>query len=132
MQLAYYAAVLFVFTDVMYVSYFNSLYMDVSALLALLLAAVFYLRAIAWGRAADARLFVASSVILISSKPQHAMLGLWIAALAWVARGPLWNGRKLAAATAAAALVLTGGITFRTKLRISLKIRPARTSASGS
>jgi flavin-binding protein dodecin len=26
----------------------------------------------------------------------------------------------------------TGGITFRTKLRISFKIRPANTSASGS
>lgn len=69
-QLVFYAAALFIFTDVMYVSYFNSLYMDVSALIGLLLAAVFYLRAITWGRGADAWLFVASSVILISSKPQ--------------------------------------------------------------
>lgn len=112
-QLAYCAAALLVFTDVMYVSYFNSLYMDVSALLMLLLSVVFYLRAIAWRRRTDALLFVASSVILISSKPQHAVLGIWIAALAWEARGPLWGGGKFAAVTAAAVLVLTGWVTYR-------------------
>lgn len=112
-RLAYCTAVLFVFTDVMYISFFNSLYMDVSAFLMLMLAAVFYLRAIAWKHRADAVLFVAGSVLLISSKPQHAALALWIAALAWVARGALWGGRKPAAAAAAGVVLLTGWATSR-------------------
>ena len=112
-QLGYCAAILFVFTDVMYVSYLNSLYMDVSSLLMLLLAAVFYLRAIAWRGRSDAILFVASSVFLISSKPQHAVWGFWIAALVWVARGPLWGGRKLAASAVGALVLVTAWATAR-------------------
>jgi len=112
-QLVYCGAVLFVFTDVMYVSYLNSLYMDVSALLTLMLAAVFYLRAIRWRRRADAILFAASSLILISSKPQYAPAALWIAALMWIAREPLWNGRKSAALGCAALMLIGGWATMR-------------------
>ena len=112
-QVACCGAALFIFTDVMYVSYFNSFYMDVSALLMLLLGTVSYLRAIRWRRRADIVLFVVSSLILITSKPQHAMAGVWIAGLAWVAREPLWRGRKPVAAGCAVLMLLTAGATFR-------------------
>ena len=44
LRLATYGAVLFCFTDVMYVSYLNSFYMDVAAWLFLSIAAMLYLR----------------------------------------------------------------------------------------
>ena len=80
---------LFIFTDVMYVSYFNSLYMDTAALLFLLLSVVSFLRALRWQRPADRWLFVASAVLLITSKTQHYLLGIPIALLL------AWNGGLL-------------------------------------
>src|ERR1051326_7092485 len=42
------AAIVYCFGDVMYVSYFNSFYMDAAAYVFLLLALVLFLRAVAW------------------------------------------------------------------------------------
>ena len=52
LRLATYGAALFCFTDVMYVSYLNSFYMDVAAWLFLSIAAMLYLRWLRWGRRA--------------------------------------------------------------------------------
>jgi hypothetical protein len=73
--------VLFVFADVAYVSYLNSFYMDVVAYLSLLLAAVLYLRGLRWRRRRDWILLVISCLLLVTSKPQHAVLGFPIALL---------------------------------------------------
>ena len=78
-------AALFCFSDVMYVSYLNSFYMDVAAWLFLLLAALFYLRSMRWGGAANALGFAVCSVIVTTSKSQHAVLALWLALAAVVA-----------------------------------------------
>jgi len=113
MRLALSAAALFMFGDVMYVSYMNSFYMDIAAYLSLLLATVFYLRAIAWRRPVDAAFFVTSSLMLIASKPQYSVLGLWLAALAWSARGALGRGRNRVAGLVSAGLLLVTLAAFR-------------------
>lgn len=74
-------AVLFVFGDVAYVSYLNSFYMDVAAYLFMLLAAVLYLRALRWHRRMDWVLLLISCLLLVTSKPQHAVLGFPLAML---------------------------------------------------
>jgi hypothetical protein len=99
---------LFVFTDVMYVSYFNSFYMDTAALLFLLLSAVSFLRALRWRRPADRWLLVVSAVLLITSKTQHYLLGIPIALLlAWkgglLTPGRSWMFQVLSAASVLAA-----------------------------
>ena len=111
-RIVFCALVLFMFCDVMYVSYLNTFYMDVIALLAMLFAAIFYMRAIVWRRRSDAILFLASSIVMITSKPQYAILGFWLAALVWLARQPLWTGRKVAAGIASAVLILSAAATF--------------------
>jgi hypothetical protein len=91
------AAVVFLFCDYMYTSYFNTLYMDSSAYVFLLLAIVFFLRAAKWRRSRDSAAAVLCSVLLVLSKPQHAVLGVWCAALFGIFGTPLWprNGRSL-------------------------------------
>jgi len=74
-------AVLFVFGDVAYVSYLNSFYMDVAAYLFMLLATVLYLRALRWRRRLDWVLLLISCLLLVTSKPQHAVLGFPLAML---------------------------------------------------
>jgi hypothetical protein len=76
-----YGLVLLVFCDMMYVSALNSFFMDEPAYLFLLLTAVFYLRALRWGRKRDAILLIVCSFLLVSAKAQHALLGFWIAVL---------------------------------------------------
>lgn len=78
---AMYGLILFFYCDVKYVSSLNSFYMDEAAYLFLLLTAVSYLRALRWGRIRDAALLLACPLLLVSSKLQHALLGLWIALL---------------------------------------------------
>jgi hypothetical protein len=85
--------ILCVFTDVMYISYFNTLYMDTAALLFLLLAVVSFLRALRWQKAADRWLFVVSAVLLITSKTQHYPLGVPVAVLLAWSGGLLVQGR---------------------------------------
>jgi hypothetical protein len=85
--------ILFAFTDVMYVSYFNSFYMDTAALLFLFLTVVSFLRALRWQRPADRWLFVVSAVLLITSKTQHFPLGIPLALLLAWKGGLLTSGR---------------------------------------
>src|SRR6185295_2972033 len=68
--------ILLFFTDVMYVGYFNSFFMDTAAFLFLMLAAVSFLRALRWQKLLDRWLFVASSMLLVTSKTQHFLLGI--------------------------------------------------------
>jgi hypothetical protein len=98
--------ILFMFTDVMYVNYFNSFFMDTAALLFLLLAAVSFLRALRWKRTADRWLFVASAMLLVTSKTQHYPLGLPIALLLAWQGGLLIAGRSRAFRIASAICVL--------------------------
>lgn len=62
------------FCDVMYVSLFNSFYMDASALVFLLLTVVLFLRSWLWKRPADLIGFVISSLFLVTAKPQHVLM----------------------------------------------------------
>jgi len=87
------------FGDVMYVAYLNSFYTDVAAYLFLLLSVVLALRVLRWGRSSDSIWLGVASLLLVTSKAQHAALGFWIAALFWVL-GPRklrWSGVAIAA-----------------------------------
>jgi hypothetical protein len=95
---------LLMFTDVMYVSYFNSFFMDTAAFLFLLLSVVSFLRALIWRRSADRWMFVVSAVLMITSKTQHYPLGIPIALLL------AWKGGLLIPATVPTRPTLT----FRT------------------
>jgi hypothetical protein len=99
-------AVLFVFGDVAYVSYLNSFYMDVVAYLSLLLAVVLYLRGLRWRRRRDWILLVISCLLLVTSKPQHAVLGFPIALLLLLAERD--GSRTKRAVWASIALGLAG------------------------
>jgi len=85
--------ILVFFTDVMYIGYFNSFFMDTAALLFLLLTVVSFLRALRWQRPVDRWLFVASSMLLVTSKTQHFLLGIPIALLLIWKGGLLTPGR---------------------------------------
>lgn len=69
------------FCDVMYVSVFNSFYMDASALVFLLLTVVLFLRSLLWQRPADLIGFVIASLFLVTAKPQHAAVVIPLAIL---------------------------------------------------
>jgi len=75
------AAIAATFCDVMYVSVFNSFYMDASALVFLVLTVVLFLRSLLWKRPADLIGFVVSSLFLVTAKPQHVLMVIPIAAL---------------------------------------------------
>src|SRR5207237_9488900 len=97
------AAVVFVFCDFMYAGYFNSFYMDVAAYLSLMLAVVFFLRAAQSRKWRDPISLVACAAFIVLSKPQHAVLGVWITALFAIFGESLWprNGSALSLASAA-------------------------------
>lgn len=67
------------FGDVMYVAYLNSFYTDVAAYLFLLLSVVLALRVLRWKRRGDMIVLGVASLFLVTSKAQHAALGLWLA-----------------------------------------------------
>jgi len=98
--------ILLFFTDVMYVAYFNSFFIDTGALLFLLLAVVSFLRALRWQKPLDRWLFVASSMLLVTSKTQHFLLGIPIAMLLACKGGLLTRGRGWAFRTFSAIAVL--------------------------
>jgi hypothetical protein len=89
LRIATCGAALFCFTDVMYVSYLNSFYMDVATVLFLSIAAMLYLRLLAAPRWPDALAFVFTSAMAIASKPQHAVFGFWLAAVL-IGASPRW------------------------------------------
>jgi hypothetical protein len=107
------AAALFMFCDFAYAGYFNSFYMDVPAYLFLILAAVLYLRILRWRRRQDAVLLVISAVMVIASKPQYAVLGVWFAVLFWIARNILWAELRVVAWLVPLATLLITWAVFR-------------------
>jgi hypothetical protein len=100
---------IFCFSDVMYVSYFNSFYMDAGALIFLTLAVVFFLRAAAWRNKVDTIWLIICVVLLLLSKSQHAILGLWLAPLFALFGSSLWphNGRVFSVVSAAVVVCVT-------------------------
>ena len=89
------------FGDVMYVSYFNSLYMDAATYVFLMLSVVLFLRAVAWRKRSDAVWLVICVALMLLSKSQHAILGVWIAPLFALVGASLWprNGKWFAIAS---------------------------------
>jgi hypothetical protein len=102
--------VLFCFSDVMYVSYLNSFYMDVAAWLFLSIAAMLYLRLLRWRRPWDVPWFAVSCAMAITSKAQHAVFGFWLAALVLAAGYPLWPKRRRWTTALAASLALLAAV----------------------
>jgi hypothetical protein len=98
------AAVIFVFADLMYTSYFNSFYMDASGYVALMLTVVFFLRAAKWQRGRDSIGLIVSAVFLVTSKTPNAVLGLWMVLLLALFGAGLWrrNGPTLSLISAGA------------------------------
>ncbi len=104
--------IVFVFCDVMYASFLNSFYMDTAALLFLLLATVSLLRLVQSRRPADGIWFLASCALMISSKTQHSILAVPVAALlAWKATS-LLPDRRLFAGAGVVAMVTAGIISW--------------------
>jgi hypothetical protein len=91
------AAVILVFADFKYTSYFNSFFMDAAAYVWLTLSVVFFLRAAKWRRARDSIGMVVAAVCMVTSKTPHAVLGIWIVLLLALFGTGLWrrNGRAL-------------------------------------
>lgn len=94
LRIATCGAALFCFSDVMYVSYLNSFYMDVAAWLFLSLAALLYLRVLRWRRTSDCVWFAICSAMAITSKAQHAIWGFWLAALVLATGYVLWPEQR--------------------------------------
>ncbi|HLM98286.1 MAG TPA: hypothetical protein VK335_03335 [Bryobacteraceae bacterium] len=113
LRLVFCGAALFMFCDVMYVSYFNSFYMDVAGYLSLLLAVVLYLRVLRWRRRVDAILLVVCTLVAVTSKPQHALLGIWFTLLFLLLPDVMWGGRKLVAAAVSIAMLLATWAAFQ-------------------
>jgi hypothetical protein len=103
-------AALFCFTDVMYVSYLNSFYMDVAAWLFLSIAAMFYLRLLRGGSGLDGLCFVACCAMAITSKAQHGILGFWLALLVLAAGYPRWPKHRKWIMAAAAFIMLLAAV----------------------
>jgi len=78
---------LFIFTDVSYIASLNSFYTDVAAFLFLAWSVVLWLHLIRNQRPSGGLyvLFVGAAILCVSSKAQHAALGLFLCALAGVA-----------------------------------------------
>ena len=106
-------AALFCFSDVMYVSYLNSFYMDVAAWLFLSMATMLYLRVLRWRRTRDVIWFAICCVMAVTSKAQHAVLGFWLAALVLAAGFGFWptQRRKVVVFAAGLALLAAAWIT---------------------
>ncbi|HVP46043.1 MAG TPA: hypothetical protein VMT32_05645 [Bryobacteraceae bacterium] len=105
-------AIVLLFCDVAYVSYLNSFYMDVAAYLFLLLATVFYLRGLRWQRRVDSILLVICCMLVVTSKPQHALLGFPIALLFLALKGG-GRSKKATWAAIAAGLVAAAVLCLR-------------------
>lgn len=82
-------AVLWIFGDVAYVAYCNSLYSDTAAIIGALLLTPLALEAVSRNKVGEgmAWLIVLSSMLFIASKPQHAAVGLIpVAIVLWLVR----------------------------------------------
>jgi hypothetical protein len=110
LRIATCGAVVLCFTDVMYVSYLNSFYMDVAAWLFLSIAVMLYLRILRLRRRADVVWFAICSALVITSKAQHGVLGFWLAALVLAAGLALWPKQRRWSIAAASGLILLAGV----------------------
>jgi hypothetical protein len=110
LRLATCGAALFAFTDVMYVSYLNSFYMDVAAWLFISIAAMLYLRLLRGGAALDAVLFIVCCAMAITSKAQHGILGFWLAPLILAACYPRWPEHRKWIVAAAVFMMLLAAV----------------------
>ena len=110
LRLATCGTALFVFTDVMYVSYLNSFYMDVAAWLFLSIAATLYLRLLRGVSRLDALCFVVCCAMTVTSKAQHGILGFWLALLVLAIGYPRWPKHRKWTIAAAASLMLLGAV----------------------
>ena len=109
-------AAVFIFTDVSYVACFNSFYTDVAAFLFLAWALILWLHFINSRRPSAGlfAMFVAASILCVSSKAQHAVLGLFLCVLAAIAALCLEGGWRKAGAFAAAGLIVAAAaLSFR-------------------
>ncbi len=109
-RIATYGTALFCFSDVMYVSYLNSFYMDVATWLFLSIAAMLYLRLLRWRRPGDLLWFAISCAMVVTSKAQHAVFGFWLAALVLVAGYPLWPKQRKRITAFAACVALLAAV----------------------
>jgi hypothetical protein len=110
LRLATCGTALFVFTDVMYVSYLNSFYMDVAAWLFLSIGAMFYLRLLRGGAELNSLYFVVFCALAITSKAQHGIFGFWLGPLVLAACYPRWPKHRKWIMTAAASLMLLAAV----------------------
>ena len=110
LRLATCGAALFCFTDVMYVSYLNSFYMDVAAWLFLSIAAMLYLRWLRWRRRPDGMCFAFCCAMAIASKAPHGIFGFWLAALVLAGGYPLWPKQRRWTVASAASLSLLAAL----------------------
>ena len=100
--------IVLIFSDVAYVAYLNSFYMDAAAMVFLLLTVSLAVAAVLRPQSWIAIAFGIAAVGFIASKSQHAVLGPLLAALAvWLAMRGARRNKRLWMASAAAATVST-------------------------
>lgn len=109
-RIAAYAVVILVFTDVFYVLWINTFFMDAAALVFFLLIAVLYARSLAWGRRADFIACVICAALFASAKAQHCLLAVPIAVLIAFTRPS--SVARAAGATAAAVIIAAAAIPW--------------------
>lgn len=108
------ALITLIFTDVMYVSYFNSFFMDSAGMMFGLLAVVLFLRSVRYRRAADRWFLVAALALMVASKSQHYPLGIPAAIfLGW--KGGLLSPTHGRAYGVTAAAILLAATLFSAK-----------------
>ena len=108
-------------TDVSYVSYWNSFYMDAAALAFLILVAACGARMAAAPTTANTVLFGVALVLFTGSKLQHALPALvFCVYLAWVRKGAAARAFAVAGAAAAVVLALTSPFFYREKAVFNL------------
>jgi hypothetical protein len=109
LRIALAAPAVLVFCDVTYSAYYNSFYMDAGAFVFLMLSMATLLRAVARRRPADTILALVFCLLLVTSKSQHALLAIPLAAFVVWERRRLWPRRAHLASALAAACLVGGG-----------------------
>lgn len=112
LQAALLALAILFFCDAMYSMYYSSFYMDAAAFVFLLLALVFFVRAVRSGKhgPADAWLAVLFSVLTVTAKTQHALLAIPLLIFVLWKRRAMWPRRELLASALAAASIAGGAV----------------------
>lgn len=105
-----------IFSDASYIAHCNSFYTDVAGFIFLAWALVLWLHVMRRGRDLGRlfAMFALASILCVLSKAQHAPLGLFFCAMAAFAI-PAFQGlwHKIAAVSAAAAILLAAVVSFR-------------------